>query len=290
MNFTAYIARAFCHDSLGGNPAGVVIVNPGSAFTDTQMQAIAKVLNFSETVFISPIGSHSYKTLYFTPTSSIDFCGHATLAAFGTLKQLGLLKGSQFPLDTQAGKCEVVLKDHLIFLSQPLPVFGEKIEETEITRILGDCVSADKPSPRVVSTGLRDIFVRVKDEESLQSIKPNLALISELNKKTDSVGIHIFSLDPPGSTHTAHCRNFAPLFGIDEESATGSSNGALACHLFEAGTLSPGSKHQLLFRQGESLNAPSDIYVHLTTSEGTIQRVECGGEVVIDEVRTLNMP
>ena len=290
MNFTAYIARAFCHNSLGGNSAGVVIVNQDFSFSSAQMQAIAKELNFSETVFISPLGAHAYKALYFTPTSPIDFCGHGTLAAFGILKQLSLLKGSVHSLDTQIGKCKVTLKDDLIFLSQPLPVFGEKIEEAEITPILGNYVSTDEPHPRIVSTGLRDIFVRVRDEKCLQSLNPNLALMSELNQKTDSIGMHVFSLDPPGSTSTAHCRNFAPLYGIDEESATGSSNGALACYLFEKGMLSPGSEHKLLFRQGEILNAPSDIYIHLNTHESTIKKVECGGEVVVDEARELQVP
>ena len=84
-----------------------------------------------------------------------------------------------------------------------------------------------------------------------------------------------------------NCRNFAPLYGINEESATGSSNGALVCYLFEKGLLSPSSEHKLLFRQGDSLNAPSDIYVHLSTCEDTIKKVECGGEVVIDETREL---
>lgn len=290
MNFTAYIARAFCHHSLGGNPAGVVIVNNASSFNSTQMQTIAKELNFSETVFISPIDFHSYKALYFTRTSSIDFCGHATLAAFGVLKQLGSLKDSIYLLDTQAGKCEVILKDHLIFLSQLLPVFGEKIEGREIIPILGDCVSLDEPPPRIVSTGLRDIFVCVQDDECLKSLKPNLALMAELNRKTNSIGVHVFSLNPPGSTNTAHCRNFAPLYGIDEESATGSSNGALACYLFERGMLPPGSEHKLLFRQGDNLNAPSDIYVHLSSYEDTIKKIECGGEVVIDEARELKVP
>lgn len=290
MNFTAYVARAFCHNSLGGNLAGVVIVNQESSFSSVQMQAIAKELNFSETVFISSLGSHAYRALYFTPTSSIDFCGHAALAAFGVLKQLRLLSGSVHSLDTQVGKYEVTLKEDLIFLSQPLPLFGEEIEESEITAIFGDYVSMDEPHPRIVSTGLRDIFVRVRDKKCLQSLNPNLALMSELNKKTNSIGMHVFSIDSSGSINTAHCRNFAPLYGIDEESATGSSNGALACYLFEKGMLSPGSEHKLIFRQGEILNAPSDIYVHLSTHESTVKKVQCGGEVVIDEARELKVP
>jgi PhzF family phenazine biosynthesis protein len=290
MSFTAYIARAFCHGSLGGNPAGVVIVEREHLFTPAQMQSIAKELNFSETVFISSTEPHSYKALYFTPTSPIDFCGHATLAAFGVLKQLGSADDKVYPLDTQAGKCEVTLKDRLIFLSQLIPTFGEKIRGIEITPILGDFVCTGEPQPQIVSTGLRDIFVRVQDEKCLQSLKPNLKLMSELNKRTDSIGMHVFSLDPPGSATMAHCRNFAPLHGIDEESATGSSNGALACYLFEKGLLPPGSEHKLLFRQGDSLNAPSDIYVHLKVREGKIEKVECGGEVIVDTKRELAVP
>lgn len=289
MNCTAYIARAFCHHSLGGNPAGVVIVNQES-FNPIQMQFIAKELNFSETIFISSLGSHSYKAHYFTPTSPIEFCGHATLAAFGVLKQLKLATDMTYTLETQVGKCEVILKDHLIFLSQPLPIFGEKIEVNELIPILGDKVISNESPPRIVSTGLPDILVRVEDEKCLQSLKPNLALMSELNRKTNSIGIHVFFLNPPGSAITAHCRNFAPLYGINEESATGSSNGSLACYLFENGLLSPDSSHKLLFRQGDSLNAPSDIYVRLSIYDGTIKKVECGGEVVIDETRELKFP
>ncbi|MGE3534840.1 MAG: PhzF family phenazine biosynthesis protein [Parachlamydiales bacterium] len=290
MSLVAYIARAFCRDSLGGNPAGVVIVDQERPFTSSQMQSVAKELNFSETVFISSTGAHSYQALYFTPTSSIDFCGHATLAAFGVLKQIGTLKDSVYQLDTRAGKCEVALKDRLIFLSQPLPVFGEEIEKAEITAILGDSLSVEEPCPRIVSTGLRDIFVRVRDEKCLQSLKPDLELMSKLNSKTHSIGMHVFSLNSPESAITAQCRNFAPLYGIDEESATGSSNGALACYLFENGMLSSGTEHRLLFRQGDSLNAPSDIYVQLKTHERTIEKVECGGEVVVDEAREMKAP
>ena len=289
MMFTAYVARAFCHDSAGGNPAGVVIVDKESQFAAEQMQRIAALLNFSETAFISTLQPESYKARYFTPTSEIEFCGHATLAAFGVLKNLKSLKDAIYPLETPVGRCEVTLKDRLIFLSQPLPEFGETINQSEINAIFRGSVCQDEPYPQIVSTGLRDIFVRVKDKECLQALKPDLTLMSQLNERTRSVGIHVFALNLAGSVITAHCRNFAPLYGIDEESATGSSNGALACHLFDKGLLPLGVKHQLLFRQGESLNAPSDIYVHLRTKERRIEKVECGGEVFVDEARELKL-
>lgn len=287
--FTAYVARAFCHNSEGGNPAGVVIVDKESQFAVEQMQRIAALLNFSETAFISTLQPESYKARYFTPTSEIEFCGHATLAAFGVLKNLKSLKDAVYPLETPVGPCEVTLKDRLVFLSQPLPEFCETINQSEINAIFRGSVCQDEPYPQIVSTGLRDIFVRVKDKECLQALKPDLTLMSQLNERTRSVGIHVFALNPAGSVITAYCRNFAPLYGINEESATGSSNGALACHLFDKGLLPQGVKHRLLFRQGESLNAPSDIYVHLHSQERRIEKVECGGEVVLDETRQIKL-
>lgn len=287
MSVTAYVARAFCHQSTGGNPAGVVIVDQKSPFTPGQMQSIAKQLNFSETAFICPLKDRSYKVLFYTPSDPIDFCGHATLAAFGVLRQLNAVTDDTYLLETQAGPCEVTLKEHLIFLSQPLPVFAEYLQASEIAPVLDGSVSLDSTRPRIVSTGLRDIFVRVKDKDSLEAIVPNLKLMSDLNKKTNSIGVHVFSLNPTGSAVTADCRNFAPFVGIDEESATGSSNGALGCHLFEQGLLPDSSEHHLLFRQGENLKSPSDIYVHLKTDGKTVTKVSCGGEVVVDETREL---
>src|ERR1700722_10415033 len=126
MECIVYIARAFCRDHLGGNLAGVVLEQ---GFTTEQMQAIAKNLNFSETVFLSKIGPTLYKALYFTPSSSIDFCGHATIAAFGVLKQINHLKNKIYQVEVPIGLCEITLSDTSIFLSQPLPVFGQIIPE-----------------------------------------------------------------------------------------------------------------------------------------------------------------
>jgi predicted PhzF superfamily epimerase YddE/YHI9 len=45
----------------------------------------------------------------------------------------------------------------------------------------------------------------------------------------------------------------------------------------------------LLFKQGDLLNSPSNIYVQLTIKDQRIEKVECGGEVIIDEIRTLQL-
>ncbi|MBX9744200.1 MAG: PhzF family phenazine biosynthesis protein [Chlamydiales bacterium] len=289
MECNVYIVRAFCRDSLGGNLAGVVLEQ---GLTTEQMQMIAKELNFSETVFLSKIGPTLYKALYFTPSSSIDFCGHATIAAFGVLKQIDHLKNAVYQVETSVGLCAVTLNDSLIFLSQPLPLFGEVVPIEEVASVLGISVSdiqLTHLSPQIVSTGLRDIFVPVVTQDCLFAIQPNYEQITKLSEKYDAVGLHVFALEDSGKATTAFCRNFAPRYGIPEESATGSSNGALGCYLFEQDILSSSERQALLFKQGDLLNAPSNIYVHLITKDRKIERVECGGEIIIDEIRILQL-
>ncbi len=286
---TVYIVRAFCRNGLGGNLAGVVLEQ---GFTTAQMQAIAKKLNFSETIFLSKTSPTLYKALYFTPNSSIDFCGHATIAAFGVLKQINHLKNEVYQVEAPVGLCEITLIDSLIFLSQPFPIFGQIIREEEIAPVLGISISEIQSThlkPQIVSTGLRDIIVPVINQDCLFALKPNHEQITKLSEKYDVIGLHVFSLESSEKITTAFCRNFAPRYGIPEESATGSSNGALGCYLSQQDILMPNDRHILLFKQGDLLNAPSNIYVQLIIKDKRIEKVECGGEVIIDEMRILQV-
>ena len=80
------------------------------------------------------------------------------------------------------------------------------------------------------------------------------------------------------------CRNFAPLYDIDEEAATGTSNGALACYLRHHQIL----QNQLHFAQGYTLNAPSEVLVRLnTTPQKTIDQVLVGGRGYYVETKEL---
>lgn len=279
MECEAYIVRAFCREGQGGNLAGVVL---DQELTSEQMQAVAKELNFLETIFLTQRGDDSYKSLYFTPTSPIDFCGHATIAAFGSLG----LEDGVYQLDAPIGPCEVTVRGSLIFLSQAAPVYGQTISEEEVRAVLGG-VSLGKLKPQVVSTGLTDIFVEVESKEALFAISPDHDAITKLCEKYDAIGMHVFSLEPEGAVASAYCRNFAPRYGIPEESATGSSSGALGCYLFHHGKVRTIGQHTLLFKQGDSMNSPSDIYVRLLVTDEGVEKVECGGTAVVDEVRKI---
>jgi len=90
---------------------------------------------------------------------------------------------------------------------------------------------------------------------------------------------YVFTLESLDNS-IAQCRNFAPLFGIPEESATGTSNGALGCYLFKYGKISGDQARNIVIEQGYSLKKPSEIFVSLRVKETEIVEVKVGGKAL----------
>ena len=87
-----YIVDAFSSHAFGGNTAGVVLLEKSQPFpADKLMQQVAAELRYSETAFVQKLGSKEFRVRYFTPCCEVDLCGHATIATFGLMYQLGLL-------------------------------------------------------------------------------------------------------------------------------------------------------------------------------------------------------
>lgn len=253
--------NAFAKAAGGGNPAGVVLEADG--LNEDQMLEIAGKVGFSETAFISKSNKADYRVRFFTPEAEVDLCGHATIAAFYAMFSKGMISEGKYTQETLAGVLEIEIKEGaLVLMQQNPPEFGQTIDEAAsdfelVCRSLGidskkigiknyvanieeNQLSAqyiEGPNilrmMQVVSTGLRDLIIPVEDLEALNSIMPERELIIKISEKYGITGYHVFTLETSQEEHTAQCRNFAPLFGIDEESATGTSSGALACYLYE---------------------------------------------------------
>jgi PhzF family phenazine biosynthesis protein len=287
MEITAHILKAFGKTADGGNPAGVVLDADG--LSREQKLNISKQLGFSETAYVSKSQKADFKVEFFTPTDEVDMCGHATIATFYLLFKENLLKPGTYREETLAGVLNVeILADGTVTMDQPLPVFSDLVP----TAIVADVFNAPEKTfvvpglaPQIVSTGLRDILLPVKDRKSLLDLKPDFDKMTRYNKQTNTVGFHAFTLDVLNEKATAHCRNFAPLFGIPEEAATGSSNGALACYLFKNSKL--GRVDDLIFEQGYSMGKPSEIVASLEVVGKEIKRVRVGGKAIYLERRTL---
>lgn len=273
-----YHLSAFTKNGEGGNPAGIVLKTEG--LTEPQMQMIAQKVGYSETAFVFPSNLANYQIRYFTPNEEVSICGHATVATFSLLLQKGLITPGNYIIETKAGLLKVKAYDnHSVHLEQTIPVFGKKINREEVVTSLGIELTdfmEDWPI-QVVSTGLRDIFIPVKSLDVLCVMKPNFSVIKNISKKYQSVGFHVFTPETINDYSDAHCRNFAPLYEIDEESATGTANAALACYLKKYRDLHRIEKKEYRFEQGYGMGRPSEIFVHLECHLDTITKVNVGG-------------
>ena len=172
------------------------------------------------------------------------------------------------------------LKEDLsVMMDQNTPNFYEIISKKEIADSLNITTAEmleDLPV-QIVSTGLRDILVPIKNMCILNSINPDFKKVAKISSKYNTIGYHIFTLESLNGSN-AHCSNLAPLYGIPEESATGSSNGALACYLFKYGKISNDHAAHIVVEQGYSMKKSSEIVIALTIQQKEILEVKVGGK------------
>lgn len=280
MKVNVYTLNSFAKTKKGGNAAGVV--TNADSLSETEMRKIAAILGFSETAFILQSNVADFKVRFFTPKEEVDLCGHATIATFYTMASLGLLKPGTYKQETKAGILGIEIKeDNSIMMNQPAPVFSEIIDKEELADSLNIKAShmPEDLSVQVVSTGLRDIMVPVKSIKILNAIKPDMEKIKKFSRKYNAVGYHVFALESLHGAY-ANCRNFAPLYDIPEESATGTSNGALGCYLYHYGKINNEQASNIVFEQGYSMKKPSEILVSLTVKENEILEVKVGGNAM----------
>lgn len=280
MKVNVYRLNSFAKTKEGGNAAGVVL--DADSLSEKDMRKIARILGFSETAFTLQSNVADFKVRFFTPIEEVDVCGHATIAAFHTIASLGLLKPGVYKQETKAGILGIEIKeDHTIRMNQPVPVFSEIIDKEEIADSLNikDSQMPEDLPIQVVSTGIRDIMVAVNSIKILNEIKPDMGKIKNISRKYNVVGYHVFALDSLHGAH-AHCRNFAPLYDIPEEAATGTSNGALGCYLYHHGKVNKEQALNLVFEQGYSMKKPSEILTSLSIKENEIHEVRVGGNAM----------
>lgn len=266
-----YIAEAFAENIFAGNPAGVVITD-GDFLDDNTCISTAAELRYSETAFIKRNGPCDFTIRYFTPVSEVDLCGHATIASFYVLKHSGIINDGNFTARTKAGNLNINVKNNTVMMDMTRPVHIATIsDKTEINRLYEILGAENIPKsgmlPMIISTGLPDIIMPVSGRAELNSLAPDMNSLSALSEEYNVVGVHPFAPDASNEV-TAHARDFAPLYGINEEAATGTASGALAYYLYLNNLITKDT--DLCFVQGEAMNRASKIAVRIR-NDGSIQ-------------------
>lgn len=271
-----YVMDSFSDRIFGGNQAGVVLAD--KALEPAVMQQVAAELKHSETAFVWQT-EEGNRLRYFTPAGEVDLCGHATVAVFALLRRLGRIEDGTHKALTRAGALEIEVSGETVWMDMAPPKTLGVLPEESWEELYGayGLTLEDRPAdlpPEIVSTGLADIMMPVRDHETLLRAVQNERTVTELSRRFDVTGVHMFCL----GEEAVYCSNFAPLYDIPEECATGTSNGALTYYLYERSLVEP--ERENLFLQGEHMERPSRILSRLTVLDGAV-RVRIGGQAVM---------
>ena len=240
MKLSLFQVDAFTDKLFSGNPAAVCPLE--TWLSPEQMQAIASENNVSETAFFVP-KDEAHELRWFSPTSEIQLCGHATLASAFIIFNV-LRKGTTFArFHTCSGPLEV--KQDGCYLAMDFP----ELPARPSTSIPQELLEGLHPSPRVVlesgsTASERNYFVVYESEADVQLAQPNFSKLERLHP----AGVCITS---PGHQVDFVSRYFAPSYGIAEDPVTGSTHCSLGPYW--AGRLKKNVLHarQLSSRGGE---------------------------------------
>ena len=264
MELRYHIVDAFTDRPFGGNPAGVVLLDGDVFPPEKLMLQIAAELRYSETSFVRRDSENKFTLRYFTPMAEVELCGHATIASFALMhRKLGLT--GRCICHTKAGDIFVEAGPRVL-MQMTASVVLKTIDETEkIYRAIGICDYSPALPVMIVSTGLPDFMIQVGDVETLNCLQPDMEAVSAITEKHNAVSFHVFAFGNDG--YTAHVRDFAPLYDIPEESATGTANASLTHYLRQNGCIP--ATGEFSFLQGEAMGHPSVVATRITP-DGTI--------------------
>lgn len=207
---SVYQVDAFTTEKFKGNPAAVCPLEEW--LSDTELQNIAAEINLSETAFFVP-HQEGFYLRWFTPTTEVRLCGHATLAT------------------------SHVIFHHLGYEKDKITFYTNKAGQLHVKKI-GDEYQMDFPSdtpvkkhfdyaqsliaPKLLDTlyGTDDLILVVESEDDVLNCDPDFAAIKKIDHRCVVV-------TAKGQTEDFVSRVFAPAVGIDEDPVTGSAHTAL---------------------------------------------------------------
>lgn len=204
---------AFTSRPFSGNPAAVCVMEKPAE--ESWMQSVANEMNLSETAFLHP-EKDGYRLRWFTPTTEVDLCGHATLASAHVLFEDGhVAKGSDITFHTRSGALGARQSEGKIELKFPTTPAKEVNAPEKLLKALGI---------QALWTGqtTHDFLIEVDSEETLRGVAPNFAELV----KFDTRGVIVTSASQTDK-YDFLSRYFAPAFGINEDPVTGSIHCAL---------------------------------------------------------------
>jgi trans-2,3-dihydro-3-hydroxyanthranilate isomerase len=272
MDHRFHTLDVFTTTRFQGNP--LAVITDGDDLSADQMQAIAREMNLSETVFVQkPTDDRALARLrIFTTKEELKLAGHPVIGTWFLLAELGVVPaqegGVHVMQQTGAGilPVEIRFKDgrpQRVTMTQKQATFKPfNIDKKKLAASLG-LMPKDLDSqlnPEFVSTGIYNLMVPLKNRSALSKIQMNMVELARLFGRQAALA-YCFTV---GANHTIyHARAMAP-WGLYEDAATGSAAGSLGAYLVKHDQV--GAGHTLSITQGVEMGRPSHIEVEVTQS------------------------
>jgi trans-2,3-dihydro-3-hydroxyanthranilate isomerase len=260
---------------LTGN--GLAVVHDADAVDDATMLAFARETRLSETSFVQSAteAGADYRNRIWMTMRELPFAGHPSLGVAVAVARARGEREASYVQQTGAGlqAIDVELGDgvaHASMLQEPA-AFGAEVEPSAALRALGLADEDREPElpPQVVSTGLAQLVVPVRDASALERVAPDGAALRALLDEHACTCAYLTHVDP--AAETASARSFF-LDGATalEDPATGSAAGPLMAYAHARTGV-----ERIAIDQGVAMGRPS----RLVCEAG--ERVRVGGDVVL---------
>ncbi|MEU9857047.1 PhzF family phenazine biosynthesis protein [Streptomyces sp. NPDC047974] len=219
------IVDAFTDRPFSGNPAGVLLLDSADSFPeDDWLRKVAAEVNLSETAFAHPLpagGEADWALRWFTPTTEVDMCGHATLATAHVLHTTGAATGP-VRFATRSGVLGAVTgADGGITMDFPT----SSLTPVPAPDGLAEALGAEIVAVHDTAAHIGDLVVELRDEATVRGLDPDHA---GLRARSTRGVIATALAASPANGYDFVSRGFFPAVGIDEDPVTGSAHTALA--------------------------------------------------------------
>lgn len=207
MRIRIYQIDAFADHVFGGNPAAVCPLQQW--LPDEVMQNIAMENNLSETAFFVPTAD-GYRLRWFTPTTEVDLCGHATLASAYVIAKFLKPDTRCITFASKSGSLRVEINGEMVRLDFPAAPPHPVAPPRGLEPALG--LAAQE-----TLTSHSNYLLVLVSEAGVRQVTPDMAALGRLDYK----GVIVTAA---GTDCDFVSRFFAPRLGVPEDPVTGSAH------------------------------------------------------------------
>lgn len=212
MRTPIFQVDAFTTRRFAGNPAAVM---PMERFPDDEvLQAVAAENNLAETAFLVREGD-DYRLRWFTPTTEVPLCGHATLASSAVVMERLEPGRRRVIFHSASGPLTVRRTDTGYIMDFPARLSKPVSTPPGISEALGVV-------PREVVADAFNYLALLESAQVVRELAPDIAAIARMDRH----GVIVTAAGD--GVYDFVSRYFAPAKGIPEDPVTGGAHCALA--------------------------------------------------------------